>query len=77
MSLYDVHVLTFRESRILSRFLKSCGYKLATYNNCKGGPLATILSNLEPDPTIYTLLLACCIRELLLPKLIDTNSSAS
>ena len=75
MSLYDVHVLTFRESRILSRFLKSCGYKLATYNNCKG-PLAAILSNLEPDPAVYTLLLACCIRELLLPKLINTNSSA-
>ena len=72
MSLYDVHVLTFRESRILSRYLKSCGYKLATYNNCKGS-LAAILSNLEPDPTIYTLLLGCCIRELLLPKLIDTK----
>ena len=70
MSMYDAHVITFRESRILSRYLKSCGYKLATYSNCKG-PLAAILSNLEPDPTIYTFLLTCCIRELLLPKLID------
>jgi len=72
MSMYDAHVITFRESRILSRYLKSCGYKLAIASNCKG-PLAAILSNLEPDPTIYTLLLACCIRELLLPKLIDTK----
>ena len=76
MSVYDAHVITFRESRILSRYLKSLGYKLATYSNCKG-PLAAILSNLEPDPAVCTLLLACCIRELLLPKLINTNSSAS